>query len=142
MRLEHLCDFILEYDEDGLTIVRPFGGSEGQGFGTGLGRAEGERLSGPLRWANFPRMTDDGRLMPRVTGSIATAAGPVLFEFRGYSRLPASGSQRRSVTAAIDFRTEAEEHRWLNDTVAVHGGYIDFATMTTRFPAYACLDDA
>lgn len=47
----------LEYDEHGITLVRPFGGHEGQAYGGGTGRVEGERLSGEVRWSNYPRMT-------------------------------------------------------------------------------------
>ena len=28
MRLEHLCDFVLSYDEHGFTVVAPFAGKE------------------------------------------------------------------------------------------------------------------
>ena len=38
----------------------------------------------------------------------------------------------------MTFRTEAEEHRWLNTAIAVHDGPIDFATMTAEFPTYVC----
>lgn len=141
MRLEHLCDFSLSYDEAGLTLVRPFAGHEAQGFGSGSGRAAGRRLSGPIRWSNFPRMADDGVLMPNVRGVISTATGAVLFGFRGYSLVPPAGDSRRAVVASVFFRTDSDEHRWLNHTVAVHEGAIDFADMTSHFPAYVCLPE-
>lgn len=89
MRLEYLCDLTLDYDEHGLLLLKPFAGHEGQAFGSGMGRAEGERLHGPVRWANYPRMRDDGVLMPDVRGVVDTEEGPVLFELRGYSLPPA-----------------------------------------------------
>lgn len=142
MKLEPLCVFSLSYDSDGLTIVRPFAGHEGQGFGSGVGEATGDRLAGPIRWSNFPRMSDDGVLMPNARGIISTDAGPVLFGFRGYSLPAPAGQTRRAVTATIFFRAESDEHRWLNHAIAVHEGAIDFADMTTRFPAFVCIPDA
>lgn len=141
MRLEHLCDFSLEYDALGVALVRPYAGHEGQGFGTGTGRVTGERLSGDVRWANYPRMADDGVFLPDVRGVIATHAGPVLFEFRGHSVPVAPGSVRRAVTAAVAFRAGDDDHRWLNHVVAVHEGFIDFTTMTMSFPTFVCVAD-
>ena len=80
--------------------------------------------------------------MPDVRGVIAAAGGPVLFEFRGYSVAPTADSARRTVTAAVTFRTEAEEHRWLNTAIAVHDGTIDFTTMVAEFPTYVCVPTA
>ena len=139
MKLEHLCEISLSYDDHGLTLIRPFAGHEAQGYGTGSGTVTGERLSGPLRWSNYPRGTDSGVLMPDVRGIITTDDGPVLFEFHGYSLPPDPGSQIRSVTAAITFRTDSDKHRWLNTALVVHEGSIDFATMTATFPAYVCV---
>ena len=141
MRLEQLCEFVLSYDDLGLTVVKPFGGYEGQGYGTGFGDAVGERLSGPVRWSNYPRMTDDGVLLPDARGVITTAEGPVLFEFHGSSIPVSPGSTTRRVTASVVFRTEAEEHRWLNHAVVVQEGAIDFTTMSLRLPTFVCLPD-
>lgn len=142
MRLEPLCTITLSYDADGLTLVRPFAGHEAQGFGTGTGRAVGERLSGPIRWANYPRMSDEGVLMPDVRGIISTEEGAVLFAFQGYSVAPTPDATLRTVTAAVTFRTSSEAHRWLNTTIAVHDGTIDFSTMATKFPTYVCVPTA
>lgn len=139
VQLEPLCTLTLVYDADGLTLVRPFGGAEAQGFGTGTGQAVGERLSGPIRWANYPRMTDDGLLMPDARGLVATDDGPVLFELHGYSVSPTPDATTRTVSASIVFRTDSQRHRWLNTAIAVHDGTIDFTTMTTEFPTYVCV---
>ena len=139
MRLEHLTTISLAYDADGLLLVRPFAGHEAQGFGTGTGEAVGQRLAGAIRWSNYPRMNDGGVLMPDVRGVISTTAGPVLVEFRGYSVGATPDAQRRTVTAAVTFRTDVAEHRWLNTAIAVHDGTIDFSTMTTEFPTYLCV---
>ena len=139
MKLEALCVMSLAYDEGGLTVIRPFAGHEGQGYVSGTGRVEGERLSGDVRWSNYPRMTDGGVLMPDACGVISTDDGPVLFQFRGYSVAPHEGADRRTVTASVNFRAESETHRWLNHVIAVHDGTIDFTTMSTRFPVYVCI---
>ena len=141
MRLEPLCVFSLSYDEDGLSLLRPFAGHEGQGFGTGVGEVVGDRLAGTVRWSNFPRMADDGVLMPNVRGVVSTDAGPVLFGFRGYSLPPEGATAVRSVVATVFFRAEVPEHRWLNHVIAVHEGSIDFADMTTRFPTFVCVPE-
>ena len=141
MRLEQLCEFVLSYDDHGLTVVKPFAGHEGQAFGTGTGEVTGERLSGTVRWANYPRMTDDGVLLPDARGLITTAEGPVLFEFHGSSIPLSPGSTTRRVSAAVVFRTDAETHRWLNHAVVVQQGTIDFTTMKVGLPTYLCLPD-
>lgn len=138
MDLEPLGTFRLQYDQSGLTLLRPFAGHEAQGFGTGTGSIDGERLSGAIRWANYPRMRDDGVLMPDVRGVIDADGGPVLFEFRGYS-LATSVATTRLVVSAINFRSEVDQQRWLNDVIAVHDGWIDFTDMSTEFPAFVCV---
>ena len=141
MRLEHLCDFVLSYDEHGFSVVAPFAGKEGQGYGTGTGEATGERLSGSVRWSNYPRMTDDGVLLPDVRGIVMTPEGPVLFEFRGNS-IPANpGDTTRNIAASVVFRTQAEEHKWLNHAIVVQQGVIDFSTMSINLPTYVCVPD-
>lgn len=138
VELEPLGTFRLRYDADGLTLVKPFAGHEAQGFGAGTGEIDGERLSGPIRWANYPRMRDDGVLMPDARGVIDAQGGPVLFELHGYS-LATSVATTRRVVATINFRSEVERHRWLNDAIAVHEGSIDFTDMSTEFPAFICV---
>lgn len=139
MRLEPLCVITLDYDDHGLTLVRPFAGQEGQAYGGGTGRVEGERLSGDVRWSNYPRMTDTGVMLPNVRGVIVTEEGPVLFKLQGYSVAPHEGATKRTVTASVNFRTESDAHRWLNQVIAVHDGTIDFTTWSTRFPTYVCI---
>ena len=139
MRLEELCEFRLSYDEHGFVVILPFGGKEGQGYGTGTGEVTGDKIAGPCRWSNYPRMTDDGVLMPDVRGVITTAEGPVLFEFRGNSIPADPGDTKRNITASVVFRSQAEEHKWLNHAVVVQEGVIDFATLSIVLPTYVCL---
>lgn len=63
----------------------------------------------------------------------------MLFSFSAYSVVPHEGANTRSVTASVNFRTDVEEHRWLNRAIAVHDGTIDFTNMSTRFPVYVCV---
>lgn len=139
MRLERLCEFRLSYDEHGFVLVAPFGGQEGQGYGTGTGAAFGDKLAGPVRWSNYPRLTDDGVFMPDLRGVITTPEGPVLFEIRGVSLPPEPGSTERKLTMSIVFRTQADEHKWLNHALAVQHGVIDAATRSIFLSTDVCV---
>lgn len=78
MNIEELVELTLEYDGEDPVVLRPFGDHEGQGFGLGTGSAAG-RLTGDVRWANFPRRREDGVFLPDIRGVIATPEGPVLW---------------------------------------------------------------
>lgn len=54
MKLEYLCKMEFRYDEAGFTQLTPFGGTEGLGYGTGIGSVKGDRLEGQLRWSTHP----------------------------------------------------------------------------------------
>jgi hypothetical protein len=139
MRVEELVVLTLEYDGDDPVVVRPFGGQEGQGFGTGTGRATG-RLSGGVRFANFPRRREDGVFLPELRGVLTTEQGPVLWELHGIS-LPPDERDRRHLVGAVRFCAEAPELRWLNDCVAVHEGELDLEAGVVRIPVWLCRPD-
>ena len=77
MRLEHLCDMELVYQQttlldDKFVLVQPYGGQEGTGYGEGDGIVTGERLTGTLRWVNQPHRRSDSTMLPNVHGIIRT----------------------------------------------------------------------
>jgi len=141
MHLEYLCEFVMSYDEHGFTVITPFAGQEGQGFGTGVGEAKGEKLSGPMRWSNYARMTDDGVFLPDVRGVVMTEEGPVLFELHGTSILPNPGDTMRNIAASVVLRAQADKHKWLNHSLVVQSGAIDFSTATVTVQTYVCSSD-
>lgn len=62
MDLEPLGTFRLQYDQSGLTLVRPFAGHEAQGFGTGTGSIDGRATVGCDPVGELP--TDERRRCP------------------------------------------------------------------------------
>src|SRR5207244_5231109 len=61
--------------QGGFSLVKPYGGEEGSGYGHGDGRAEGPRLAGAVQWANHPRRRSDGRMLPNAGGLVTTQDG-------------------------------------------------------------------
>src|SRR5713101_7942969 len=57
VRLEPVCDMQLSY-QGSFSLVKPYGGEEGSGYGNGDGRAEGPRLSGAVQWAEPSATTE------------------------------------------------------------------------------------
>ena len=139
MRIEELAELTLRYDGDDPVIVRPYGENERQAFGSGTGLATG-RLTGEVRWSNFPRRREDGVFLPDIRGVIATDDGPVLFELHGIS-LPPDERERRHLLGTVRFCTGVDAHRWLNDAVAVHEGSLDVDTGAIRLPVFVCRPD-
>lgn len=140
MQVEELCELHLRYDEDGVVVARPFGpDGEGQAFGMGTGRAEG-RISGTVRWANFPRRRSDGVFLPDIRGAIATADGDVLFEMHGISLVP-DEHDRRHLVGTARFVTEIADLRFLLDSVAVFEGSLDVESGDIRIPVRRCVPD-
>ena len=76
MRLEPLFRISMQYAEG--TWVRPFGGTEGAGFGTGEGTISGDEFEGRVRWANAPRRREDGVWTPNLRGVVTLADGAEL----------------------------------------------------------------
>ena len=140
MRLDVLCELVLEYEDDSPVVVRtPFEGSGGQGFGVGTGRSEGI-LAGQVRWANFPRLREDGVFLPEACGVVTTSAGPVLFRLSGIS-LPPDQQDRRRLVGSARFFTGVESLQWLNDSVGVHEGALDVTSGEVRLQISVCVPD-
>lgn len=141
MRLEHLCDGEYRYDAAPV-VVTPFDGGEAIGFGGGRGRLSGDRLSGTLRWSNFPRRREDGTFLPALTGVVETADGAtILFETHGVSLPPEQGTSHRVISSAVRFHAEDDAHRWLNDVLAVEEGRIDMTTGVVHTSVWVCVPD-
>lgn len=140
MRLEHLADLELRYDT-AMTVVRPFDGPAGLGYGTGSGVALGPFLSGRMRWTNLAEFRPDDVGLPRIDGVIATDDGAELVvTLRGFA-VPA-GDGGRSTTYAVTFLSEDLRYRRLNDVVAVaEATIVDRSTMTLRARIFECVNE-
>jgi len=142
MRLDPLCDAILQYEGEGVWL-KPYGEAEAAGFGAGVGSMKGTRLSGKLAWANHPRRREDGVWCPDVHGSIATADGAqLLFEMRGYSVLEKAKREMRAITAVFLFQASDPRYKWLYTTVAPAEGEIDEEAGRVTLRVFACVNEA
>ena len=99
MRLDPICDMQLSY-QGGFSLVKPYGGEEGSGYGHGDGHADGPRLSGAVQWANHPRRRSDGCMLPNAGGLVTTQDGAkVTFLMQGrtvFGQNAKRGARRRT----------------------------------------------
>jgi hypothetical protein len=127
-----------------LTVLEPYGGAEGRGFGSGEGRVSGAAFSGRVRWANRPHRRSDGVLVTRATGLILTEDQiPLLFSLQGrmvFSQTEPGGARPHLLTA--DFEAEDERFRWLNQALCVAEGTIHPDTLRLHLRIYVCRSEA
>src|SRR5687767_13452436 len=135
MRLEHLCDVELAYQGNFL-LIKPYGGEEGTGFGSGTGTVTGDKLQGSMQWVNHPHRRSDGAMLPNTHGVIHTKDGAlVMFSFSGRTVFNPHGVGGQLLT--VTFEAEDERYRWLNSTVCVMEGAIEKGIMRAR--VYSCI---
>jgi len=143
MRLEHLCELELRYDDTGVVTVQPYGSAEGNAFGTGTGAVRGDRLSGTLRWTNHPHRRSDGTFLPDVHGVITTGEGAsILFSFggrTGWANVRGEKIGVQLLTCLME--SDADAYRWVNDAVCVIEGLIDPVAMKMQAQMYACVNE-
>ena len=144
MQLEFVCEMELSYRVEPLTgnkfsLVRPFGGEEGTGYGEGDGTVSGPRIQGALRWVNHPHRRSDGMMLPDAHGIILTHDHAVIM-FTLQGRTVFEQGQGKQLLGVI-FETEAESYRWLNTTFCVLEGLIDSQRLQMRARVYACRSD-
>ena len=141
MRLEPLFRISMRYTDG--TWARPFGGSEGAGFGTGKGTLSGEEFEGTVRWANFPRRREDGVWTPNLRGVVRLADGAeLLMSIHGQSveeETPAGA--RRAILARIELLTHDDRYRWLNTSFQVGEGEIDEEAEEWWLEASVCANE-
>src|SRR5579862_3116375 len=143
IRLEHLCDMELAY-QGSFTLLQPYGGEEGRGFGSGEGRVSGAALSGQVRWVNQPHRRSDGAMVANASGLILTEEQiPLLFSLQGRivrartDVVPAGHHQ-----LAVLFEAEDERYLWLNQRLCVAEGTIYPDTLHWHLRMYVCLGEA
>jgi hypothetical protein len=124
---------------DKFTLVRPYGGEEGTGYGEGDGTVTGPRLQGSMRWVNHPRRRSDGSMQPDAHGIIVTNDhAMILFTLQGRTVFE-EGTGKQLLT--VIFEAEAESYLWLNSTLCVLEGLIDSERLSMRARVYACRHD-
>ena len=144
MRLEHVCDMELAYQETPIlgqmfVMVRPYGGEEGTAYGEGDGTATGPKLSGKLRWVNHPHRRSDEVMLPNLHGVIVTEDGAVvMFSLQGRTYFEGvTGKQLLLVT----FEAEDKRYTWLNTALCVLEGLIDGERLSMTARVYACIHE-
>ena len=140
MRLEPLCRVSMRY-ADGAWVV-PFGTAESAGFGWGEGAVSGDVLQGSVRWANYPRMREDGVWTPNLRGVIRTEDGAeVLVSLHGQSvKEDSPDDARRAILTRVELLSEHERYRWLNTSFIVGEGEID-ETDEFWVQTYVCVNE-
>ena len=137
MRLEHLCDMELVYQEapgmgQKVLMVRPYSGQEGSGYGEGDGTVTGPQLQGKLRWVNHPHSRSDGVMLPSTHGVIRTNDGAtILFSLQGRT---VAGKQLLLTT----FESADKQYQWLNQAMCLLEGVIDAERLAMRARVYVC----
>lgn len=125
MRLEQLCELRLRYRSD-FTLVRPYGGEAGTGYGEVEGTLIGDRLTGRFQGVNHPRRRNDGAMLPALNGLIQTDDGArVLFSLEGRTVwVETDGGREGRQLLSVLFESEDEGYHWLNNTLCVLEGRI------------------
>lgn len=145
MRLEHLCDMDLIYQQtelldDKFVLVRPYGGQEGCGYGEGNGNVTGDRLTGKLRWVNQPHRRSDSSMLPDVHGIIRTDDDAlIMFSLNGRTVWTEAGPGRQLLAAT--FEAEDDRYAWLNGSYCVLEGAIDPERLAMRARVYLCINE-
>lgn len=144
MQLEFVCDMNLVWRDEPLTgeqfvLLRPYGGEEGTGWGEGDGTVAGPRINGSMRWFNYPHRRNDGSMLPYAHGIIVTDdRAIILFTIQG--RTAFEGDVGKQLLSVI-FEAEAEPYRWLNTTLCVLEGRVEFEPLRMRARVYSCHSD-
>lgn len=149
MRLEHVCDMEMSYRKEldsqvgpfgaKLPVVRPYGGEEGRGYGEGDITFTGPKLQGTGRFVNHPHRRSDGLMLADLHGVLVTDEGAtILFTFQG--RVPFTDRKGKPMFTTL-FETEDDRYRWLNSTLCVLEGVIDFETLNMRARIYLCVHE-
>lgn len=126
---------------DGAWVV-PFGAAESAGFGWGEGTVSGDVLQGSVRWANYPRMREDGVWTPNLRGVIRTEDGAeILISLHGQSvREDSPEVARRAILTRVELISDHDRYRWLNTSFVVGEGEID-ETDEFWVQTYVCVNE-
>lgn len=122
IKTTHLYRMRMKYTRGWSVGLGKAGEGESQHFFLAEGHCEG-RITGTFQAANHPLRRTDGTFLPDVQGVIETEDGATIyFDHRGYGRSYPAG--KRQVLAVGTHLSDAEQYRWLNDSVAVGVGEV------------------
>ena len=125
MQLEFICDMELKWSDEPLTgeaftLVRPYGGEEGSGWGEGDGTVVGPRIQGKMRWYNHPHRRSDGTMLPNAHGIIVTPEQAViLVTIQG--RTAFEGDVGRQLLSVLFEGRRFKEYRGMGSQGAMQG---------------------
>jgi hypothetical protein len=121
-------------------LAIPYGGGDGSGWGVGEGSVEGQRLSGTAQWSNHPQRRGDGAMLPNARGVITADDGEeILFELSGRTVwVEREGTARGAQLLMTLFESQAEDYKWLNNTVCISEGQIDPNTLVLHLRVFSC----
>jgi hypothetical protein len=119
VKLEHLFDGELRYEESNHTATAPYGDGRWFGYTPAHGSVHG-RLEGTVRCHNLYEQQVAGPELfrPVYRGAIDTIdGGLILFQAEGLNRFV--DDTHGVAVMSMTFRSSDERYRWLNEVVAV-----------------------
>lgn len=110
------------------TVVGRYGdwqGPPGAALGQGEGRADGDRIRGAVRWANYLQQRADGVYDVDIRGVIQTDDEAAITLALHALAVPDRQANRVALTGWITFRTADERYAWANTTVGVAEAWLN-----------------
>ena len=134
--LEHLCDAEFE-NQQGKKPVISRKGKVGEYLVSGEGAVFGANLNGVVQW-DLTQEVDDHRCGFSLMGKILTDDGAgIRFDTLGFmKRGSGAEASRYQLTGSVIFETEANQYRWINDTLGVWQGYYDMGSFRHSYRIY------
>ena len=139
VKLDRLCTLEIAYS-GAFHVVRPYGNESGAGWGRGEGVVSGDRLAGTVEWSNHPSRRGDGTMLPNARGVITTEDGAeVLFELTGRTVfIDREGEEVGRQLVRLLLESEADDYRWLNNTVCICEGRYDPTAAAAHIEVFIC----
>ncbi len=117
MRLDPLLTVVGRYTD--------WQGPPGAALGQGEGRADGERIRGAVRWANYLQQRADRVYDADIRGVIRTDDEASITLALHAIAVPHPEARRVALTGWITFRTADERYAWANTTVGVAEAWLN-----------------
>ena len=134
--IEHLFEMELIYKQ-GLPPISSADGKLGEYIGSGEGKVTGLRIRGTVRWDLF-ETRGENLCQSNLCGVIDTYDGAQFeFDSLGYfMRTDLSNPNQWITSAAVTFKTTADQYAWLNNLLATLHGEFDMGAYRHRYQFY------